>query len=289
MKILITGGDGQLGSFLIKLLKSRNLDVFAFNKRELDITNEYQVDLIFSQYKPDVVINAAAFTAVEQAETNIGQSLSVNCNGVKHVANAAKKIDAFIIHISTDYIFDGSKNSAYLETDPPCPKNIYGSSKLAGEIILKELLTKFIIIRTAWLFGGSGINFFNKITNSLISSSKIQVVNDQVGNPTYVGDLADFILIMILRYSSEGSLPWGIYNYAGTPAVSWFEFSSYIKQSLKTEHACILTPVSSDRYPSAAARPLNSSLDSSLAGEIFGVLPSDWKRAVLGLCSEMHK
>ena len=280
MNILVIGCDGQLGVCLTKALMLTQWNVRALNKNALHLGDSARVEFEVLNYKPNVIINVAAFTTVDEAEDNILAASSANHYGVINLATAAEKVGALIIHISTDYVFDGVKLDPYIESDFALPINRYGETKRAGELALMGLASKYIIIRTSWLFSEYGNNFFTKINNLLKTSSELKVVNDQKGGPTYVGDLVKLIHSILLHVNSPNFSSWGIYHYAGYPFVSWYEFACAINASSASDNNCVILPISSSSYLSRAKRPLNSCLDSSKARDIFGVLPSDWQRAI---------
>lgn len=280
MNILVIGCDGQLGVCLVKALVLTEWHVRALNKSTLDLADNACVEFEILNYKPDVIINAAAFTAVDKAEDDIMAANSANHFGVINLAIAAKKVGAIIIHISTDYVFDGAKSAPYVEADLTSPLNIYGETKRAGEIALVELASRYIIIRTSWLFSECGNNFLTKINSLLKATSELTIVDDEVGGPTYVGDLVKLIVKILHHVKSQGFLLWGIYHYAGYPFVSWYEFACEIKDSLAANSNCVILPIPSSCHLSPAKRPLNSCLDSSKVENIFGVSPSDWRYAI---------
>lgn len=280
MKIFIIGGEGMLGSSLTKTLLTERWDLISVAKSTLDITNHMQVELELIRQKPDVIINASAYTNVESAESHALNADAVNNLGVRNLARVARKLDALLIHFSTDYVFDGVKKIPYVESDFPKPLNVYGQTKLAGEAAIVEETIKYFVIRTSWLFDENGNNFFTKMLGLLKSKTELNVVNDQVGGPTYVNDLVGVVDAILHRYDSGSDLPWGIYHYAGYPFVSWYEFTSFIKAELPGQNECMVKPVLSAAYPAQAKRPLNSCLDSSEIENLLGVAASNWQLAV---------
>ena len=285
MNIFIVGCEGQLGSSLQKSLRQRGWAVTGFSRRDLDITELPAVESLIVNHKPDVIINAAAYTAVENAEGDPADANVVNNLAVRNLAKVAHKINALLIHFSTDYVFNGEKQQPYVESDNTDPINVYGKTKLAGEKAIAEETDRYYIIRTSWLFSGSGNNFVTKMLSLLSSSAELNVVNDQQGGPTYVGDLAD-VVVNILQSSSEHPIPWGIYHYGGYPFVSWYDFAAYIQAELPGASACVLRAVTSDGYPSRVKRPLNSSLDSSRLTSLLAIAPSDWQQAVKAIVAQ---
>lgn len=267
MKILITGAKGQLGSQLVYILKNKsnelgdlsdtikNSTFIAKTSKELDITNMNQVLYTLKKHKPDIVINAAAFTNVNACETQKELAFSVNTFGAKNLAIACNEIDAKLLHISTDYVFNGRQNSPYKETDLTDPLSIYGLSKNIGDEFIKVFSSKYFILRTSWVYGYYGNNFVNAIIHSAKSSPFLHVVNDQVGNPTNVEDLAYHILKIILTDN------YGIYHCSGKGECSRYEFAKKIIEL--SNISCEIIPCCTDDYPSPAKRPMYSSLDNT--------------------------
>jgi dTDP-4-dehydrorhamnose reductase len=280
MKVLVVGCDGQLGTFLVKSLILTEWHVVALNKNRLDIADSTHVASTLLQYNPDVIINAAAYTSVDKAEENSFLANIVNHCGVINLATAAEKMGAFIIHISTDYVFNGAKLTPYDETDSASPLNVYGETKCAGEIALMNGVSKYILIRTSWLFSECGNNFFTKINHLLKTNTELRVVDDQIGGPTYVGDLVKLIMTILRHVESHHFSSWGVYHYAGYPFVSWYEFACRIKAAVIPDNQCAIHPVSSGHYPFQAKRPLNSCLNSSKVQSVFDLPPSDWQHAL---------
>lgn len=280
MNILVIGCDGQLGIYLVKALNLTEWHVRALNKTALDLSDNARIEFEISNYKPDVIINAAAFSAVDKAEVDIIAANAANHFGVINLAIAAEKVGALIIHLSTDYVFDGAKLTPYVESDIASPLNMYGKTKRAGEIALMGLASKYILIRTSWLFSEYGNNFFTKIRGLLEVTPELKIVDDQIGGPTYVGDLVKLIITILHQIRSRNLSFCAIYHYAGYPFVSWYELARAIKDSLASDNNCVLLPISSNLYLSPAKRPLNSCLDSSKVQNVFGVSPSDWRYAI---------
>jgi len=278
MKVLITGCEGQLGLHLrYKFKNIKWIEPLITNKKTLDISDTDQVDSYFEKYLPDIVINAAAFTLVDAAEESPSKAFKVNHIGAANLAKASAKYNGVIIQISTDYIFDGNSNRAYIENDSPNPLNIYGLSKLNGEKAVIQFNPKHIILRTSWLFSGVGKNFYLTISNMLNTKKSISVVNDQIGAPTVASDFVDLISKILEKLHKEKVLQWGVYHYAGFPFISWFGFAKHIQKVIYPKGMeCEILENSAQLYNSPAKRPLNSSLNSSKACSYFGVEPSDW-------------
>jgi len=283
MKILLTGCDGQVGRSLKKKLVGIT-ELYAFNKKTLDISNQETVSKTVFSVRPNIVINAAAYTAVDNAEENKKLAFKVNKDGPQFLAEAAEEINASIIHISTDYVFDGLSDVGYSETDEVHPQGVYGASKLAGEIALKYACEKHIILRTAWVFSEHGNNFLKTMLHLASERENLDIVNDQVGGPTYAGDIADAILAIIDHNKKSTSNQWGLYHYSGAPHVSWYQFARYIfKNALEKDllsQIPTLRPILSAEYPTRAIRPKNSRLNCSKIHSHFGINEPDWESSV---------
>ncbi|MCC3646355.1 dTDP-4-dehydrorhamnose reductase [Cytobacillus oceanisediminis] len=250
MNILITGAHGQLGKQLERILKGSHT-VYSLGKNELDITIKENTEKIFLQLKPQIVIHAAAFTAVDQCEIDRKKAFEVNGIGTGYVAQAANKIQAKMFYISSDYVFDGKKQVPYKENDEPNPQSTYGMSKWLGE----KLVQKFnngTIIRTSWLYGHDGKNFVKTMLNNAKKNRAVKVVNDQIGSPTYVNDLADTIRLLLDKKS-------GIYHVSNTGSCSWFEFARAIYQEAGYNPDLVL-PIKTEDYNALASRPKYSIL-----------------------------
>ena len=279
MRVLVTGCIGQVGSLLTKLLNEK-VDLLALTRKELDISNEKLVKQTILDFNPDVVVNAAAYTAVDKAESENELAFMINRNGPKYLAKAASEIDAALIHISTDYVFEGNKPEPYVETDSVNPQGVYGESKLAGEIAVSKYCQKHIILRTAWVFGEHGNNFVKTMLRLGKDREALSIVSDQFGGPTYAGDIAKTINKIVEKVERNESLKWGIYHYSGTPHVSWFDFAQQV--FIKAEQAGILenspklTAITTAEFPTPATRPANSKLNCDAIKREFEVSPSDW-------------
>lgn len=271
MKYLITGASGQLGRELVKLLNERQETFVAFDSQGMDITNRHRVLEVFKKEQPDVILDAAAYTAVDAAEDE-GKDLNwaVNVEGSKNLADAAKIIGAKLVFVSTDYVFDGNKKGAYLETDPVGPKNEYGKAKLAGEKAIETSGAHYYIVRTSWVFGEFGNNFVHTMQKLGKKLDKLNVVNDQTGRPTWTRTLAEFMMHLI-----EINAEQGIYNLSNDNEATWYEFA---KEILRDEQV-VIEPVTSDSFPTKAYRPRNSVLDLTKAKET-GFKLITWQEAL---------
>jgi dTDP-4-dehydrorhamnose reductase len=271
MKYLVVGANGQLGQELTHMLSEQAADFVAFDSKSLDITDGARVSEVFVAERPDVILDAAAYTKVDDAE-DFGKELNwaVNAAGSKNLAEAAKAIDATLVFVSTDYVFDGTKNGAYVESDPVGPKNEYGRAKLAGEEAIAASGVKYYIVRTSWVFGEYGNNFVFTMQKLGQKLDKLTVVNDQKGRPTWTKTLAEFMLHLVDVNAEQG-----IYNLSNDGEATWFEFA---KEILRHETVDV-QPVSSDQFPTKAYRPTNSVLDLSKA-KLTGFSIPTWQEAL---------
>ncbi|MEZ8693981.1 dTDP-4-dehydrorhamnose reductase [Vibrio splendidus] len=285
MRVLITGCHGQVGSSLTKQLANYdNIVVLALDREHLDITRQEAVNAVVTEFQPTIIINAAAHTAVDKAEEEVDLSYAINRDGPKYLAQAAQSVGAAMLHISTDYVFEGNKTGEYVETDATNPQGVYGKSKLAGEIAVAEACDKHIVLRTAWVFGESGNNFVKTMLRLGKNRDALSIVGDQFGGPTYAGDIAN-VLIQIARRINQGdAVEYGVYHYSGLPHVSWFDFADAIfdvavEQGILANKPS-LTSITTDQYPTPTKRPSNSRLSTEKITLGFSVKASDWKAAL---------
>jgi dTDP-4-dehydrorhamnose reductase len=283
MRVLVTGCNGQVGHLLKQMLTNK-VELLALTRQELDITNELLVNKTISDFQPSVVINAAAYTAVDKAESEEKLAFAINRDGAEYLAKAANKVDAALIHISTDYVFEGNKTGLYSEGDSVNPQGMYGKSKLAGEAAVKEYCDKYIILRTAWVFGEHGNNFVKTMLKLGKERDALSIVSDQFGGPTYAGDISKAIINIIKEIEIAENINWGVYHYSGTPYVSWFEFAQNIfakaKDKKVLENIPKLAAITTKEFPTPAKRPKNSKLNCDAIEAEFGVKSSDWQSAL---------
>jgi dTDP-4-dehydrorhamnose reductase len=278
MRILVAGGQGQVGSALAQQGLEQNLDLIALGRKDLDITSAESIAAVFAEYEPDLLINASAYTAVDKAESEIEFAYLVNEVGPKYLAQACDRQNIPLFHISTDYVFDGSKGAPYNVFDRVNPQTIYGASKEAGERAIRSNLQKHIILRTSWVFSSEGSNFVKTMIKLANERDQISVVDDQFGGPTS----ADSIAYLLLAMASRKDLEWGTYHFSQQPYVSWYGFASTIFEEAKAlgkvGKEFEVTPIKSNAYPTAAKRPLNSKLyTSSICSEIDPTLNIYWR------------
>jgi len=266
MRILLTGKNGQLGQCFGDVVGNGH-ELYSFGSNELDISNSDQVAEIVTRVNPDIIVNAAAYTAVDKAETDQEKAFAVNERGVMNLAQQAARLDIPVVHVSTDYVFDGDAVVPYLPSDDTNPQGVYGASKLAGEQALSTVSNKYIVLRTAWVFSEYGNNFVKTMVRLAKERDALSVVADQYGCPTYAGDLAVAIKRLCDDYEQEKSLAWGIYHYCGDTVTSWHGFARTIFH-MALERGLIdaaprLTAISSEQYPTPAKRPEFSVMDVS--------------------------
>lgn len=272
MKILVTGANGQLGKSIRKVFSGDpTLEVIYTDVAELDITDREEVDHFIRENKLDFIINCAAYTAVDKAEKDDLRAAAINTGAVGNIAQAAARHKVKVIHISTDYVFNGENYRPYEENDEPYPRSIYGRTKLEGEGILTSFCTNSLIIRTAWLYSEFGGNFVASMLRLASERPSLNVVSDQIGSPTYAGDLAEAIHHIIKH---DKWLP-GIYHYTNEGVASWFDFSKAIFEiaGKKVE----VNPIPSSQYPTPAKRPLYSVLGKMKIKNTYGVKIPYWR------------
>ncbi len=284
MRILLTGKTGQVGSALERALAPLG-EVAAFDRKGFDLLQLHDLRKIIGEVKPAIIVNAAAYTAVDQAEREKELAFAVNFQGVKALAREAKAIDALLVHFSTDYVFDGEKQAPYVETDAPNPLGVYGASKLAGERAIAASGCRHFIFRASWVYAPGGRNFVNAILAAAKTKPELQVVNDQRGAPTSSAAIAGAIAGI---FSSSDFLKQrsGIYHLSAAGQTTWYGFAREIlaREGLRTP----LVPVSSAEYPTAARRPKNSLLDNGKLRATFGVALTDWRQGFHDLSSKIN-
>lgn len=273
MKVLLTGANGQLGRCFQDRLPA-GWQVRATDSAELDITNKSAVFAAVKEYQPDIIVNAAAYTAVDKAETESELAARVNTAGPENLALGAKAVGARLVHVSTDYVFDGRATKPYLETDLTNPLGVYGKTKLDGELAVRNVLPDAIIIRTAWVFSEYGNNFVKTMIRLGKDRDTLGVVADQRGCPTYAGDIAQTIIELI-----DHQAPGDIYHYCGDIEASWYEFANAIFSTAVAEgilqKSPVVNPLSTEQYPTPASRPGYSTLDTGRVSKYNK--PSDWR------------
>ncbi len=276
MKTLVIGSNGQLGSCLCNTL-SPNHSLVKSTSADVDVSNKTDVLHHIKKISPDIIINAAAYTAVDKAESEPERAAAVNTHGPENLALAAKQVGARLVHVSTDYVFDGSGQVPYQESDAVNPLGVYGQTKLAGELLVQSILPEAIILRTAWVFSEYGNNFVKTMLRLAKDRQELGVVADQVGCPTYAGDIAAAILNLV-----AGNAPGGIYHYCGDRSVSWAEFAQAIFAEGEQSGVLARQPkvnfITTDQYPTPAKRPAYSVLSTEKVADYYPA--SDWQAAL---------
>ena len=287
MVVLVTGSSGQLGQSLQFIAPNYPQIDFVFcDSKTLDITSLENCETIFSNYKPDFCINAAAYTAVDKAESEPKKAFAINVTGAKNLAEVSKKFDTVLLHISTDFVFDGNKKTPYLEQDLPNPTGVYGQTKLDGEKAIQEVLEKHFIIRTSWVYSQFGNNFMKTMLRLASERDTISVVNDQIGTPTNAVDLAEVLVKIICHTERSRSAinrqptidNFGIYNFSNEGQCSWYDFANEIfhQKGIKID----LKPIPTSAYPTPAKRPAYSVLDKTKIKSTFDIEINEWQTSL---------
>lgn len=290
LKALITGGTGQVGTELIRRGDCCHFDIVAPNRAEINLLNESDVYSQLNSIRPDIVVNSAAFTAVDAAETECDMAFKVNRDVVRIMANSCNLLSIPLIHISTDYVFDGTKAGSYKETDLICPIGVYGRSKEAGEAKVRELLEKHIILRTSWVYAAHGNNFVKTMLRIGKERQNLNVVNDQFGAPTFAGDIADAILSIAKKVLEHDALEfWGTYHYTAKGRTSWKDFAEVIFETASTwlPNKPYVEGIPSSQYPTAAKRPANSVLNCAKVDSELGPPRRHWREGLDEVLDEL--
>ena len=284
MKIVLTGSGGQVGSALAPALASLG-EVSAFDRRSLDLLDSQSIRSTVADIKPDVIVNAAAYTTVDRAEKEEELAFRINAQAVRELARQAKAIDALLIHFSTDYVFDGEKTTPYVETDVPNPVSAYGRSKLEGERAVAATGCRHFIFRTSWVYGPTGRNFLHAILAAAKIKPELRVVDDQRGAPTSSGAIASAVAAVLSnpRFARQAS---GVYHLSAAGETTWHKFATAILQA-KGINIPVLA-IRSDEYPVAAKRPKNSMLDNTKLGAAFGIALPDWRQGMAAVLAAVH-
>ena len=280
MKTLIFGAAGQLGYELMRQGHALSLDIQGVDLPQTDITDVTQLTGVFADYRPQLVINAAAYTNVDGAESEPELAMAINRDGPANIAHACVENKIPLIHVSTDYVFDGKQGTPYQETDPVSPIGVYGRSKAEGESALRSVIAEHIILRTAWLYGKHGHNFVKTILKLAREKEEIRVVSDQYGCPTSAADLAEAILKISDNVRQGVPIDWGTYHYCGLGIISWNEFAQAIVDLCRHQGKIKTTrvdPIKTADYPTRVERPPYSALDCTLINKHFGITPKPWQ------------
>lgn len=286
--ILVTGVNGQVGFELARTLQGLGT-VVALDRGALDLADPDRIRAVMREIRPTLIVNPAAYTAVDKAERERDLAIAINGVAPGVLAEEAKRLGAPLIHYSTDYVFDGMKDGEYTETDPTCPQNVYGESKLAGEVAIAASGAAHLIFRTSWVYGARGRNFMLTMLRLGNERSELKVVSDQIGAPTWSNTIATLTSHVVAQANSvQDVTQWwsersGVYHLSASGATSWHGFASAIFELAGGETRPIVLPISTAEYPVPATRPANSRMSGDKLQEVFGLRAPDWKEA-LGLC-----
>ncbi len=284
--ILLTGKNGQVGWELQRTLAPLGR-VVAFDRSELDLADPAAIRAAVREVKPAIIVNPAAYTAVDKAESEPDAAYAINAVAPEVFAEEAKRLGAWLVHYSTDYVFDGTKSGAYVETDAPNPQNVYGKSKLAGEEAIRATGAKHLILRTSWVYGSRGHNFMLTMLRLAKERSELRIVGDQIGAPTWCRSLAEVTAQMLAQlHALTCKVPEsvsGTYHLTSSGSVSWHGFATEILREAKVQPLPALRPIPSHEYPTPAARPKNSVLSNAKLYETFDLAAGEW-RDNLKLC-----
>lgn len=293
------GRDGQIGRTLMRTVPPPGLTITGVSREVLDITRADSVERVLEESGCDLVVNAAAYTQVDRAESEPDAAFAVNRDGAANVAEACRRLDLPLVHISTDYVFDGTKVGPYTEADPVCPLGVYGASKAAGEGAVRDRLAWHIILRTAWVFSPFRQNFVKTMLRLGRERAEIGVVDDQTGCPTAAADIARAILVLAGRLPEAGGAApgftapkftdWGTYHFCGAGRTTWHGFARAIFATAAARGGSVprLTAIATADYPAAARRPANSALDCTRIAAVFGIVPQPWRAGVEACVAEL--
>lgn len=286
-RILITGGSGQVG-YCLKAQLQGCAELSVPDSSALNIADRRSVRQAVETFRPDYIINAAAYTAVDKAESDAERAFAVNRDGARYLAEAAEAAGAAMLHISTDYVFDGAGGAPYDEAAPTAPQNIYGASKLAGEQAVLAACRRAVVMRTSWVFGAHGQNFVKTMLRLGRERDSLGIVADQYGAPTAATDIAAALITVVRRHTPEQLAERaGIYHYCGSPYASWFEFAETIFAEAAAQGVLAkipaVKPIATADYPTPAKRPADSRLDCGKIRAVFGIGPCDWHSALSDL------
>lgn len=289
IKVLVTGAAGQLGQAFAGLVaeaREKSVDLILLDRHQLDITSEQSIACALSEYQPAAVVNGAAYTAVDKAEQDIEAASLLNAKAPELLAKACKEQGIWLLQVSTDYVFDGAKTGAYVETDLVSPAGVYGQSKLEGEQAVLAANADNLVLRTSWVFSEYGNNFLKTMLRLAAERDQLGIVHDQRGGPTYAPHIARTLLQLIdLRLVQKKALAGGIYHYSGQPEVSWYEFAAEIFRQAHEAGILVkvpeVNPIRTSDFPTLAKRPANSALSVKKLSKLLGAdLKVDWKAGI---------
>ncbi len=286
MKLLLCGANGRIGREIIFAHDIFEFELITTNSSQLDITNPTSISTNITEIKPDIIINAAAYTDVDQAEINPALAFKINKDGCRYLANICKKYNILLIHLSTDYVFSGNKNALYTEEDMPDPTNVYGKSKLAGELEIINTWNKHIILRTSWVFGAYGNNFVKTILKKSIETPSQLTVSNEIGCPTSAASLAACILTIAKQIHAGNNASWGIYHYCGIPFINRYQYTINILEIAKNYFPLQTTkikPMAHDLSIQKTRRPCYSAMQTNKICKTFNILPDNWHDSLIKL------
>ena len=288
MKILVFGASGQIGREVCRAAWPPRYAILPLDRKAVDITKSAAVSAMLARETPDLVINLAAYTAVDRAESDPEVAWAANCAGAAHIAGACDESATPLVHLSTDYVFDGRKTGPYREEDAVGPLGVYGRSKEAGERAVRAAVARHMILRTAWVFGAYGANFVKTMLRLAAERPVLRVVADQRGCPTAAADIAAALMV-IAAHIERGEAKWGTYHFVGAGAASWHSFAQAIfDQAAPQLAACPqVEPITTEQYPTPARRPMNSVLDCRKIEEVFGISSPPWRTALASVIREL--
>jgi dTDP-4-dehydrorhamnose reductase len=290
MKIAVIGREGQIAHHLQTIGRANGHSVYAAGRPEADLTRPETVGNLLDRMRPDLVVNAAAYTAVDKAESESEQAFLVNATGVGELARLCARFDLPLVHISTDFVFDGSRRTPYTEADPVLPLSVYGASKAAGETSLRRSLDRHVIIRTSWVYGAHGSNFVKTMLRLGSERAELSVVDDQRGSPTSAAEIAAAIIQISPRLlASPDPGLWGTYHLTGAYETTWHGFAAEIfrQAAVRGGKVCRLKPISTAEYPAPARRPAYSVLDNTKFISAFGFGLPDWRASLAECLAEL--
>ena len=289
LNVLITGGGGQVGFELLRAAWPDHVVLHAPGRTELDISDASSVERVLKSAEFDAVINPAAYTAVDKAEDEVSEAFATNAIGAALLAAATAARGIPLVHVSTDYVFDGSKDGFYSEDDPVEPVSIYGISKLAGEFAVRSGNARSVVLRTAWVFSAHRNNFVKTMLRLGETHPTIRVVSDQVGCPTGAADIASALVTITLRLIEDERAPTGVYHFVNDGEASWYDLAKAVFEDQPSDGRPDIIPIATSDYPTRARRPANSRLTTTKLKKDFGIKPRQWQAAVKDVVSEIGK
>lgn len=283
-RVLVTGVNGQVGFELVRTLQGLG-EVFAADRRAFDLSDSDQMRAVIREFRPSIIVNPAAYTAVDQAEQDVASATQLNTHAPALMAEEAARCGALLVHYSTDYVFDGTKTDPYVESDLTNPQNVYGRTKLDGELAIAASGCAHLIFRTSWVYGRRGRNFLQTMLRLAAERTELNVVADQVGAPTWSNTIATLTANILSRTAGESSLDWwlersGVYHLSASGSTSWAGFAEAIFMEAELDRRPVVHAIETASYPSPAKRPLNSRMSNAKLETIFGVRAYEWRHAL---------